>query len=83
MLLWQFILCQKRINHEPKLWENRERSFQLCAEGAKIVNGGKITYVIDGTIKASGVDNSGGTTSVKDPIAGTDAVNLAYLQKKL
>ena len=49
--------------------------------GAKTVNGGKITYVIDGTIKASGVDNSGGTTSVKDPIAGTDAVNLAYLQK--
>ena len=37
--------------------------------------------MIDGTIKASGVDNSGGTTSVKDPIAGTDAVNLAYLQK--
>ena len=49
--------------------------------GAKTVNGGKITYVIDGAIKASGVDRSGGTTSVKDPIAGTDAVNLAYLQK--
>ena len=49
--------------------------------GAKTVNGGKTTYVIDGTIKASGVDNSGGTTSVKEPIAGTDAVNLAYLQK--
>ena len=50
--------------------------------GTKTVNGTKITYVIDGALKPSGgVDNSGGTTSVKDPVAGTDAVNLAYLQK--
>ena len=45
------------------------------------MNGEKITYVVDGVIKASGVDTSGGTTSVKDPVRGTDAVNLAYLQK--
>ena len=49
--------------------------------GTKTVNGEKITYVVDGVIKASGVDTSGGTTSVKDPVRGTDAVNLAYLQK--
>ncbi len=50
--------------------------------GTKTVNGNKITYVVDGVIKASGgVDSSGGTTSVKSPEAGTDAVNLAYLQK--
>lgn len=49
--------------------------------GTKTVNGEKITYVVDGVIKASGVDTSGGTTSVKSPVSGTDAVNLAYLQK--
>lgn len=50
--------------------------------GTKTVNGDKITYVIDGVIKASGgVDSSEGTVSVKTPEAGTDAVNLAYLQK--
>lgn len=49
--------------------------------GTKTVNGDKTTYVIDGVIKASGVDTSGGTTTVKSPVSGTDAVNLAYLQK--
>lgn len=49
--------------------------------GKKTVNGEKTTYVIDGVIKASGVDTSGGTISVKSPVSGTDAVNLAYLQK--
>lgn len=48
--------------------------------GTKTVNGEKITYEINGTIKAS-VDTSGGTISVKSPVSGTDAVNLAYLQK--
>lgn len=48
----------------------------------KNVNGGKTTYIVDGTIKATGgVDSSGGTTSVKEPAAGTDAVNLAYANK--
>ena len=51
--------------------------------GTKTVNGDKTTYVIDGVLKPSGgVDNSGGTTSVKSPVSGTDAVNLAYLQSK-
>lgn len=49
--------------------------------GTKTVNGKKTTYEIDGVIKASGVDTSGGTISVKSPVSGTDAVNLAYLQK--
>lgn len=50
--------------------------------GTKTVNGDKTTYEIDGVLKPSGgVDNSGGTTSVKSPVSGTDAVNLAYLQK--
>lgn len=49
--------------------------------GKKTVNGKKTTYEIDGVIKASGLDVSGGTTSVKSPVSGTDAVNLAYLQK--
>lgn len=48
--------------------------------GTKTVNGEKITYEINGTIKAS-VDTSGGTISVKSPVSGTNAVNLAYLQK--
>lgn len=48
--------------------------------GKKTVNGDKTTYEIDGVIKAS-VDTSGGTISVKSPVSGTDAVNLAYLQK--
>lgn len=49
--------------------------------GKKTVNGKKTTYEIDGVIKASGLDVSEGTTSVKSPVSGTDAVNLAYLQK--
>ena len=49
--------------------------------GTKTVNGDKTTYEIDGVIKASGVDTSGGTISVKSPVSGTNAVNLAYLQK--
>lgn len=50
--------------------------------GTKTVNGDNVTYVIDGTIKATGgIDSTGGNTAVKDPVRGTDAVNLAYLQK--
>lgn len=49
--------------------------------GKKTVNGKKTTYEIDGVIKASGLDVTEGTTSVKSPVSGTDAVNLAYLQK--
>lgn len=49
--------------------------------GKKTVNGKKTTYEIDGVIKASGLDVSGGTTSVKSPVSGTDAVNLAFAQK--
>ncbi len=49
--------------------------------GTKTVNGDKTTYEIDGVIKASGLDVSGGTTSVKSPVSGTDAVNLAFAQK--
>lgn len=49
--------------------------------GRKTVNGDKTTYEIDGVIKASGLDVTEGTTSVKSPVSGTDAVNLAYLQK--
>lgn len=49
--------------------------------GKKTVNGKKTTYEIYGVIKASGLDVSEGTTSVKSPVSGTDAVNLAYLQK--
>lgn len=49
--------------------------------GKKTVNGKKTTYEIDGVIKASGLDVTEGTTSVKSPGSGTDAVNLAYLQK--
>lgn len=49
--------------------------------GTKTVNGKKTTYEIDGVIKASGLDVTEGTTSVKSPVSGTDAVNLAYLQK--
>lgn len=49
--------------------------------GTKTVNGDKTTYEIDGVIKASGVDTSNGTISVKSPVSGTNAVNLAYLQK--
>lgn len=49
--------------------------------GKKTVNGKKNTYEIDGVIKASGLDVSGGTTSVKSPVSGTDAVNLAFAQK--
>lgn len=45
------------------------------------MNGKKTTYEIDGVIKASGLDVTEGTTSVKSPVSGTDAVNLAYLQK--
>ena len=46
------------------------------------VNGGNVTYVIDGTIKATGgIDSTGGNTAVKDPVRGTDAVNLAFAQK--
>ena len=49
--------------------------------GKKTVNGKKTTYEIDGVIKASGLDISEGTTSVKSPVSGTDAVNLAFAQK--
>ena len=49
--------------------------------GRKTVNGDKTTYEIDGVIKASGVDVTEGTTSVKSPVSGTDAVNLAFAQK--
>ena len=49
--------------------------------GKKTVNDKKTTYEIDGVIKASGLDVTEGTTSVKSPVSGTDAVNLAYLQK--
>lgn len=49
--------------------------------GKKTVNGKKTTYEIDGVIKASGLDVSEGTTSVKSPVSGTDAVNLAYANK--
>lgn len=49
--------------------------------GTKTVNGKKTTYEIDGVIKASGLDVSEGTTSVKSPVSGTDAVNLAFAQR--
>lgn len=49
--------------------------------GKKTVNGKKTTYEIDGVIKASGLDVSEGTTSVKSPVSGTDAVNLAFAQR--
>lgn len=50
--------------------------------GVRNVNGGKVTYVIDGTIKATGgVDSTGGNTAVKDPVRGTDAVNLAFAKR--
>lgn len=49
--------------------------------GKKTVNGKKTTYEIDGVIKASGLDVTEGTTSVKSPVSGTDAVNLAFAQK--
>ena len=50
--------------------------------GVRNVNGGKVTYVIDGTIKATGgVDSTGGNTAVKDPVRGTDAVNLAFAER--
>lgn len=50
--------------------------------GTKTVNGDNVTYVIDGTIKATGgIDSTGGNTAVKDPVRGTDAVNLAFAQK--
>lgn len=47
--------------------------------GAKTVNGAKTAYTVNGTINAS-LNATGGTASVKSPTAGTDAVNLAYLQ---
>lgn len=50
--------------------------------GTKTVNGGKTTYTVEGSLKVTGdIDLSGGNAAVKDPAKGTDAVNLAYLQK--
>lgn len=50
--------------------------------GAKTVNGEKTTYTVEGSLKVTGdIDLSGGNAAVKDPAKGTDAVNLAYLQK--
>lgn len=50
--------------------------------GAKTVNGEKTTYTVEGSLKVTGdIDLSGGIAAVKDPAKGTDAVNLAYLQK--
>lgn len=50
--------------------------------GAKTVNGGKTTYTVEGSIKVTeNIDASGGNLAVKEPSAGTDAVNLAYANK--
>lgn len=50
--------------------------------GTKSVSGEKTIYIIDGSVKVTGdIDSSGGNVAVKDPAKGTDAVNLAYVNK--
>lgn len=50
--------------------------------GTKTVNGERTTYTVEGSLKVTGdIDLSRGNAAVKDPAKGTDAVNLAYLQK--